>query len=377
MPWNEVTKMDLKEEFVLHALKEGSNISELCRRYGISRKTGYKLLARYKEQGKGGLEERSRQPKGQPFKTPYEMEALILEERKSHPCWGANKLKRVLEDKGIENVPAKSSVNRILDRHGLLRPQEVMRTEKWDFFEHEHSNDLWQMDFKGHFEIGEGRCHPLTIIDDHSRFSIALNAYDNEQGRVVKEGLIGAFRRYGMPLRINVDNGAPWGSAGQGNYTTLSIWLMRVGVKVSFSRMFHPQTNGKDERFHRTLKLEVLQGRYFKTLNETQIVFDEWRHIYNTKRPHESLQMDVPMSRYTPSKRIYPEILPEIEYDKSDNIRKVRHKGYISFRHRDHYVGKGFIGEHVAVRPTLEDGVFEVFYGSQKIKSIDLTISDK
>lgn len=363
--------MSLKEEFVVHALREGSNISELCRRFGISRKTGYKLLARFKEHGNLGLEERSRRPIHHPATTPEAMEMLILEERKLHPCWGARKLKRVLEDKGIIDVPGKSSVNRILDRNGLLRPQEEMRTEKWQRFEHENPNDLWQMDFKGHFKIEKGRCHPLTIIDDHSRFSISLNAYVNERGGTVKQGLIESFRRYGLPHRINVDNGNPWGTSGKGGYTELGIWLIRNGIQLSHSRIFHPQTNGKDERFHRTLKAEVLQGRFFKSIEETQKAFDEWRHIYNTKRPHQALNMDTPITRYQASKRVYSEKLPDIEYSSDYIVKKVNGSGYINLNSKKYYISEGLAKEPVALRPTLVDGVYEILYCAQKIKSID------
>lgn len=369
--------MELKEEFVLQALKEGANISELCRRYGISRKTGYKLLSRYKGHGKAGLEEQSRCHLSHPLTTPEEMQMLILEERNRHPYWGARKLKRVLENKGIKDVPAKSSVNRILNKHGLLRPQEEMQTSAWHFFEHEHPNDLWQMDFKGHFAIEGGRCHPLTIIDDHSRFSIVLNAYSNEQREGVKTGLIGAFRRYGLPRRINVDNGAPWGTPGSNGHSELAIWLMRTGVQISYSRPYHPQTNGKDERFHRTLNVEVLQGRYFKSISETQVVFDEWRHIYNTKRPHEALEMDTPISRYMPSSRAYPEDLPDIEYDSTDIVRLVNSKGFIYYDNTPYFIGEGFRKEHVALRASNEDGVYEVYYCRQRIKSIDLSLDIK
>lgn len=367
--------MDLKEEFILQAVKEDSNISELCRIFGISRKTGYKLLNRYKDRGMEGLEEHSRCHLSHPLSTPEEIQKLILAERKLHPCWGARKLKKVLENNGIQNVPSKSSINRVLEKNGLLKSQQELRTTPWNFFEHPNPNDLWQMDFKGHFSIAEGRCHPLTILDDHSRFSVTLKAYENEQGETVKPGLIEAFRRYGLPGRINVDNGAPWGTMGQGGYTALAIWLIRLGIRVSHSRPYHPQTNGKDERFHRTLKAEVLQGRHFRSLEEAQEIFDEWRHIYNTKRPHQALNMDTPITRYTPSTIAFPEKLPEIEYGDNDIVRIVDATGGISVKKIKYYISEGLVKEPVALRPTLVDGRYEVFYCAQKIRTIDLTIN--
>lgn len=369
--------MKLREEFVLQACKEGANISELCRRFGISRKTAYKYLTRYREQGIVGLEDQSRKRLIQPFKTPASMEALILEQRRLHPQWGARKLKKVLENEGVLDIPGTSTITRVLERHNLLRPQDEMKTKAWNFFEHEHPNDLWQMDFKGRFQTAQGHCHPLTVIDDHSRFAITLNAYENQQGKTVKAGLIETFRRYGLPRRINVDNGPPWGTAAPNGYTALGIWLIRIGVQISHSRPYHPQTNGKDERFHRTLNAEVLQGRYFAGIDEVQEAFDEWRYIYNAKRPHQALGMDTPIHRYVPSARAYPETLPEIEYSSNDIVRVVNSKGFITLTNVAYYISEGLSKEHVALRPTLTEGVYEVFYCTQKIKTIDLTVTVK
>jgi hypothetical protein len=171
-----------------------------------------------------------------------------------------------------------------------------------------------------------------------------------------------------------VDNGPPWGTPGSKGYTALGVWLIRIGVKVSHSRPYHPQTNGKDERFHRTLKVEVLQGRHFKNINETQKAFDEWRHIYNTKRPHQALEMDIPINYYTPSSRAYPEQLPEIEYGTNDIVRLVNGKGCITFENIPYYISEGLAKEPVALRPTLVEGVYEVYYCTQRIKSIDLIV---
>lgn len=241
-------------------------------------------------------------------------------------------------------------------------------------FEHEAPNDLWQMDFKGHFEFGQGRCHPLTVLDDHSRFSIGLKACANEKAPIVKDSLIDMFRCYGLPHRMNLDNGTPWAShIGGFRYTSLSIWLIRIGIRVSFSRIYHPQTNGKDERFHRTLKAELLQFHYFKTLKEAQRYFDRWRQEYNFERPHEALKLDTPGKHYIPSKRSYPEKLPVIEYRDVDIVRKVDSVGKISFKNRDYFISEALRGEYVALRECHEDdGEYEIIFCNQRVTRIDL-----
>ncbi|WP_192365032.1 integrase core domain-containing protein, partial [Mesorhizobium mediterraneum] len=176
-------------------------------------------------------------------------------------------------------------------------------------FEHEAPNDLWQMDFKGHVALHGGRLHPLTVLDDHSRFSIALSACADQTTATVKARLIAAFRRYGLPWRIATDNGPPWGDGGRNNFTLLTVWLIEAGVAVSHSRPCHPQTLGKDERFHRSLKAEALQGPPFADLAKAQDAFDRWRHVYNTVRPHDALGGAVPLDRYRVSQRQYREIV--------------------------------------------------------------------
>jgi transposase InsO family protein len=229
------------------------------------------------------------------------------------------------------------------------------------------------MDFKGHFATAGGRCHPLTVLDDHSRFNVVLAACVNEQLETVKQALIGAMRRYGMPLSILCDNGPPWGSFGEGgNWTTLSAWLVRRGVGVTHGRPLHPQTQGKDERFHRTLKAEAIGTRAFRDVGHCQEVFDAWREVYNGTRPHEALGLSVPASRYTPAPRSYPETPPAIEYGPTDAVRKVCRGGRVSFRGNAHRVGCAFAGESVAVRPTTTDGVMDVFYCHQRVAGIDL-----
>lgn len=242
-------------------------------------------------------------------------------------------------------------------------------------FEHETPNALWQMDFKGHFPLTDrtaGRCHPLTILDDHSRFNLCLAACGDERYRTVLDALTATFLRYGLPQRISADNGPPWGSASAPGLTQVEIWLMRLGVKISHSRPYHPQTQGKDERFHRTLKLELLDRQGFQSLDECQVAFDAWRDQYNMVRPHQALNGARPISRYQASGRPFPSRLPSVEYCSSDTVRKVNAAGYIAYKGKEYYVGTGLKSQPVALRPSSDDGVLDVFFCHQSISQITL-----
>ena len=288
MPWQEASTVSLRREFVILA-ERSRNKAALCRRFEISRKTGYKWLERFLRAGVAGLEDRPRRPKSSPKRTPPQMASRVLETHDQYPGWGGRKIHRRLRDVGVSGVPCPSTITEILRRHGRLDEAESAKHKAFRRFEHPESNDLWQMDFKGHFALSQGRCHPLTVLDDHSRFSVGLQACGDELGSTVRAQLIGIFRRYGLPRRMLVDNGSPWGSDPQHPHTPLTAWLMRLGVEVSHSRPYHPQTLGKDERFHRTLKLELLSRRSFRDLEHCQRDFDIWRDTYNLERPHDSL----------------------------------------------------------------------------------------
>jgi len=376
MPWNEVSAMSLRLEFVTLATAEEANVRELCRRYGISPQTAYKWIDRFRTAGPAGLEERSRRPKRSPRRCDSSLEKRILMLRDTHPKWGARKLRKRLLDLGAVSVPSASTITAVLKRHGRLSPEPDPAHRAFSRFEHDAPNRLWQMDFKGHFAVGEGRCHPLTVLDDHSRFAIGLLACGDEQAKTVQDALIELFRRYGLPERILCDNGPPWGHP-ETRYTALGVWLLRVGVGMSHGRPCHPQTQGKDERFHRTLKAEVIQGRVFHGLDGCQRHFDQWREIYNHQRPHEALGLEVPAQRYRPSERPFPEVLPLWEYGVGDTVRKVQTDGSISFRGREHDVGQAFRGERVAIRPADQDGVFGVYFGVHRVAQLDLAAHDR
>ena len=354
-----------RREFCRLACHADANVSELCRRFGISRKTAYKWLSR------DDMRDLSRRPLSSPARTPALIEARVIELRKQHPAWGGRKIAHVLSrDLFIEVAP--STVTTVLHRAGLIHPEASDAATAWHRFEHPRPNSLWQMDFKGHFPVGSQRCHPLTVLDDHSRFNIVLHAMPGEDGISVRAAMTHVFERYGLPERINADNGPPWGSGGRG-VTCFSAWLIRLGIRVSHSTPYHPQTNGKDERFHKTLVAEVLAGNVFHDFEALQRRFNEWRGIYNNVRPHESLGMQTPADRYAPSARRMPSTLSPIEYSPNDEVRRVQALGVVKFKGRRLRTSVALHGEPVALRadPDL-DGAYDVFYCHQRIDRFDL-----
>lgn len=376
MPWKETSTMSLRKIFVEQALQEETNISELCRTYEISRKTAYKWLARYRQEGEVGLSDRSRRPKTSPNRTSEAMEVTILKVRQEHPTWGGYKIKAYLERKGYKAVPAHSTINTILKREKQIDPQESRKHKAFKRFEMEAPNQLWQMDFKGHFPLSTGgRCHPLTVLDDHSRFLLGLKACPNETKETVQGHLTTIFRQYGLPERMLMDNAKPWGDY-RTPYTALGAWLVRLGIGISHGQPYHPQTQGKDERLHRTFQEDVLDLHPLINLRDCQKHFDVWWEIYNYERPHQALGMAVPADRYQPSPRPFPEQLPPILYDAGVAVRKVDQSGKIYFRNQVFRVGKAFRYNPVALVPTEPDGSFEVYFCQQKIAKISLQVDN-
>jgi len=373
MPWRVCSVRDERAEFVRLAGTGAVSVAELCRRFGVSRDTGHRLLARHAVLGLAGLADGSRRPHGSPRRTCGEMEEAVLMLRERHPAWGGRKIARRLRDLGHQGVPAPSTVTEILRRHGQLDEVRCAQHRPFRRFERSAPNALWQMDFKGHFPLGRGRCHALTVLDDHCRYSLGLRACADERMGTVRAELTDIFRRYGLPDAILADNGAPWGSTGhKGATTALAVWLMQLGVGMAHGRPYHPQTQGKDERFHRTLDVELLQHNRFADHASCQTGFDAWRTIYNHERPHEALDLDVPASRYRPSARSFPESLPAVEYHDTDKVRRVDHDGYFSFKGRRWKISQAFAGHRIALRPTQSDGVWAVFFSRFAIAQIDL-----
>jgi transposase InsO family protein len=363
--------MDERREFVGLAMQEGANRRELCRRFGIHPSTGYKWLERFAADE--GLADRSRRPHASPTRTERDLEERVLAIRDAHPAWGARKIARCLEREGLR-PPALSTVHEILRRHDrVIRapggPRACQR------FEMSAPNLLWQMDFKGHMPLtGGARCHPLTMVDDHSRYALCVQACANEQGGTVQSHLETTFRRYGLPEAIFVDNGSPWGDSSGQRWTRLGVWLLKLGVDVLHSRPYHPQSRGKNERFHRTLKAEVFAFKRFRDLAEVQCAFNAWRTVYNLERPHQALDQEVPASRYCASTRSMPDRIAQVQYDEHEVVRTVgTTKAYVSFKGRQWKLPQAFCGERVAIRPLTAHGQYGVFFGAHPIANIDLT----
>lgn len=377
--------MSQRVEFCILASKSGSNISDLCQRFNITRRTGYKWLERYHDKGILGLENKSRRPDHFPNQTCKEIDQYVVGLRKEDPEWGAKKLHRILlthKDQGqytYVSVPCKNTITKILKRNGLISPSRSKQSEGFERFEYDYPNELWQMDYKGYFRLLNNElCHPLTITDDHSRYNICLEACKNQQELTVKQSLINVFRKYGLPYKILTDNGSPWGTTGcepvdgLRSYTSLEKWLIQLNIKLIHGRPYHPQTQGKEERFHRTLKQELISYEQFRDHEHCQIRFNNWREKYNCIRPHEALKFKTPAELYKPSNKLYPEKIIPYEYNITDIKRKVCDKGLISFKNKEIRVGKAFKNEYIALRESQSDGNYEIYFCNQFIRTITL-----
>jgi transposase InsO family protein len=371
MPWREVLLMDQRKEFIRLFQQSDVNRRELCRRFQISPKTAYKWLARATAGETGWARDQPRRPHVSPARSSAAIEAAVLEIRDTHPTWGARKIRWRLRHRQ-KDVPAASTVHAILARHE--RVPSPAQPAQYTRFEHPAPNDVWQMDFKGRFPLSDRQiCHPLTTVDDHSRYALCLQACTNEQSETVQQHLERTFRHYGLPNAFLVDNGVPWGTCSEVRWTKLRVWLLKLGIDVIYARPYHPQTKGKNERFHRTLKTEVLSMTTFRTMRDLQKAFDRWRHVYNTERPHQSLDYDVPANRYRPSSRSLPSKLPEPEYEEGTIVRRASQlKANLRFGKQRWRVPEAFRGELLAIRPLAMDGRFGIFFGAHQITSIDL-----
>lgn len=384
MPFITRSIMSQRTEFCLLASKPGINMSDLCRRFKITRRTGYKWLMRYKGEGVVGLLEKSKRPHHFPNQTTPEIEDYVIKLRKNDPEWGSKKLHRLMindRESGKythEAIPCKTTITKILSRNGLIDPNRSKLCKDFERFVRQYPNELWQMDYKGWFRmLNNQQCHPLTITDDHSRFNICLEACKNQQELTVKNALINVFRKYGLPCMLLADNGTPWGAAGNDPgegiryYTTIEKWLIELNIKLIHGRPYHPQTQGKEERFHKTLKQELINREQFRDHEHCQERFDIWRDKYNCIRPHESLDFKTPVELYEPSLRVYPEKIEPYEYNMTDIKRKVD-KGIISFKNKAIRVGHAFDGDYVVLRRTNNDKVFEVYFCNQLIRTLTL-----
>lgn len=367
MPWENKTVEELRKEFVAAAQISG-NFSSLCREFGITRKTGYKWIERAKETD--DLSDRSHARKNFTNRTDFETEQLILSVRTENPGWGAKTIRQVLYNQGYEDLPCVKTVNNILKRNGCISEIESSKRQHTQRFEKEHCNEMWQTDFKGDFALLDGtRCFPLDILDDHSRFAIKIAAKPNTLG--VTESFREAFYEYGLPRAVLSDNG--WTFRGcQGGYTQFEKWLMNHDVLPIHGRIKHPQTQGKIERFHRSMKTELLNHKDFLNLEDANRALQEWRNKYNNIRPHEALGMKCPADIYIPSDRTYYDDVDIYEYSGQYHIIKVNSWGYVRFDNYQIYLSETMRGERLEFRPNPLGDSFFACYRNFKIAEFSI-----
>lgn len=352
MPWRASTPVDLRIEFMKRVMG-GERVTDLCREYGISRKTGDKFKQRFKRLGAAGLQDGSRAPKVIPHRTPPEVVEIIVAERKRHPSWGPKKRKDVLERRLGSSLPAASTVGDILVRNGLVEPRKCRprgRAHPTALREAMAPNDVWCIDYKGQFRLGDRTlCYPLTLTDQFSRYLLAcegMGAISDEAAREVCEEV---FRANGLPVVIRSDNGPPFASTGLAGLTKLSAYWMRLGIVLERIRPAHPEENGRHERMHRTLKFETARPARGNLLQQ-QERFDEFVEEFNHERPHEALEMQRPAEVYSRSQREYPSSLPEPEYPQHDDVLRVTLDGNIRFGRRQIYLCAALAALPVGVR---------------------------
>ena len=364
MPWETTTAMDQRKEFILEASVEDANISQLCLKYDISRKTGYKWINRAAMSLP--LCDQSRRPHQQPSKTAIELEQRIVQMRLDHPAWGGKTIRAALEAAGVEGLPSSKTCCNILKRNGLIDPAESQKHTAFQRFEKEHCNEMWQTDFKGDFLLGNGtRCYPLTILDDHSRFSIRIEPKTSASG--VVDSFILAFQEFGLPNSVLSDNGAQFAGAHRG-LSQFERFLMDLDILPIHGRPIHPQTQGKIERFHRTLKAEALRVTP-ANMEEARARLNNWRWIYNEMRPHHALGLKTPASVYEASTRPYYNPKKYL-YDEGARLIKVNNWGYLRFGPMRIYLSEAMADTYVEIR-CAENDTFSVLYRNYKIASID------
>lgn len=375
MPWLETAPVDERIRFIQDALSDRFTMSELCARYGVSRRIGYKWLARYEEEGRRGLRDRSRAPHHCPHRIKAELAELLCAQRREHPHWGARKLLRILTTRHpqLTGWPAPSTAADLLARRGLVQRRRRRRP-------HEHPgvvpptthapNDLWTADFKGQFRTGNGvYCFPLTIADQHTRFLLTCHGLLSTQTVTARPVFERTFRAFGLPRAIRTDNGVPFASQAIHGLSFLNVWWLRLGIRHQRIQPGRPQQNGAHERMHRTLKRQVVRPVQ-RTGAAQQRAFDAFRHEYNTVRPHEWLNQDTPASRYAPSPRPYPARLPAIEYPGHFLVKKITTGGTFRFHNKVLYVANALTDQHIGLEET-EDGLWAIYFTSVLIATLN------
>jgi transposase InsO family protein len=352
--------MDERLRFVARLL-EGEGMTEVCRDFGVSRKTGYKIFNRYKEEGLEALCDRSRRPVRYANQLPDQVERLIVDLKRHKPHWGARKIRELLVRKlaGDVRLPSKSTVHAVLDRHGLVKRarQRRKRAQGTPLSAGAAPNDLWCADFKGEFKLGNGRyCYPLTVSDQASRYLLLCEALESTREDPVIEAFLELFRERGLPGAIRSDNGLPFASPnGLYNLSRLSVWWLRLGIAIERIKPGHPQQNGRHERMHLTLKKEATRPSGANSLQQ-QARFDAFRQEFNTERPHEALAMKCPAELYGASPRPY-QGLPELDYPFHDRDILVTACGRICLHRKKIYVSSVMAGQKLGIKE-VDEGIW-------------------
>lgn len=370
MPWHQTNPVNERVKFVAAAQSGRLAFKELCEEYGISRKTGYKILERYEREGPEGLRDQSRAPRSHPNQTSTELEAAVLRVRKAHPSWGSKKILAILErDRSPDELPARSTVDAILARAGVVAPRSKRirrQPSSPPLVQALAPNDVWSIDYKGWFRVGDGtRCDPLTVNDVHSRASLECRALVAPKLEDVRYRLETMFWSHGLPRYMLSDNGPPFGSVGLGRLSRLGVWLLRLGVQPIFIEPGRPDQNGRHERFHETLKAETATPPR-ASIRAQQAAFAQFQRSYNEERPHEALCMRVPADVYRPSPRKMPIAPGEHQYPERFEARRVRRDGSIKWKSEYLFVGEALAGELVGLQ-LVEDERWHVFLGPMRL----------
>lgn len=372
MPWKEKRLETMREEFVKRVLSHEKSKSALCREYGISRPTGDKWIARYL--AGENLDDLSRAPKTHPNRTDPETEKKIVEYREKYPAIGALKMRKIMENEQHGDLPSARTFNSIFKRNGLISKEASEAATPYQRFEKSYPNEMLQADFKGHFLMKDGkRCHPLNIIDDYSRFSLCCAPLLSETFDDVYAQFERVFKEYGMPFSLLCDNGNPWGTPQSTGFSRFEVKLMELGILVLHGRIRHPQTQGKQERFNGSFTRECLKLNTFENQVDAARKFEEYRIFYNTKRPHQALDMLVPEKIYQPSPLKYPEKTEDWEYPQECTVHSVKSSGYITIKGQGYFLSEAFGDKEIAFRESAKGSNFINLYFRQfQIGQIDI-----
>jgi transposase InsO family protein len=373
MAWKECSPVQERMKFVIR-LETGERMRDLCLEFGITPKTGYKIWNRYKGEGLTGLVDRSRRPHRFARQTSPKIQKLILDLKREHTTWGASKLREVLQKNHPHlQFPVRGAIHSLLDKNGLVKKRKQRRGRSFyptHLTQGGQPNDVWATDYKGQFRMQNSQyCYPLTVTDDLSRYILGCEALEDTKGSSAKEIFTDVFREYGLPIVIRSDNGTPFASRALLGLSKLSVWWLRLGIRVEHTEPAHPQQNGRHERMHLTLKQDVKPA---KNLLQQQEHFDHFKEIFNNKRPHEALRMKCPGEIYRPSQRVLPEDLDPLEYPECGRVLRVSTSGGVHFSGKKNYffLSEVLAGENIGI--TEEDeGLWRV-----KFMNIDLGFLD-